>query len=94
LSVFESSRKMTVREQTAYDLGFHEGRNAAVIHGRWEKSEYNGFLRCDQCKDVYIPKEWLTDGKWSYCPNCCAKLGYEGKVVEIDQFNKMDGDSK
>ena len=45
-----------------------------VVHGRWEKAEYSGFLRCDQCKDVYINEEWLEDGKWNYCPNCGAKM--------------------
>ena len=45
-----------------------------VVHGKWEKAEYNGFLRCDQCKDVYINEEWLEDGKWNYCPNCGAKM--------------------
>ena len=45
-----------------------------VVHGRWEKAEYNGFLRCDQCKDVYINEEWLADGKWNYCPNCGANM--------------------
>lgn len=45
-----------------------------VVRGRWEKSEYNGFVRCDKCKDVYIDESWLTDGKWNYCPNCGAKM--------------------
>ena len=45
-----------------------------VVHGKWEKAEYSGFLRCDQCKDVYINEEWLEDGKWNYCPNCGADM--------------------
>ena len=45
-----------------------------VVHGRWEKAEYHGFLRCDQCKDVYINEEWLEGGKWNYCHNCGAKM--------------------
>lgn len=49
-----------------------------VVHGRWEKAEYNGFLRCDKCKDVYINEEWLADGKWNYCPNCGAKMDGDG----------------
>ena len=51
-----------------------------VVHGRWEKAEYNGFLRCDQCKDVYINEEWLEDGKWNYCPNCGAKMDGDENV--------------
>ena len=53
-----------------------------VVHGRWEKSEYNGFVRCDKCKDVYIDESWLTDGKWNYCPNCGAKMDGERKDNE------------
>ena len=49
-----------------------------VVHGRWEKAEYHGFIRCDQCKDVYINEEWLEDGKWNYCPNCGAKMDGDG----------------
>lgn len=52
-----------------------------VVHGRWEKAEYNGFLRCDQCKDVYINEEWLEDGKWNYCPNCGAKMDLKGETT-------------
>lgn len=45
-----------------------------VVHGRWEKAEYCGFVRCDQCKDVYIDESWLDDGRWKYCPNCGASM--------------------
>lgn len=46
----------------------------------WEKSEYSGFVRCSQCKDVYIDESWLEDGKWSYCPNCGAKMDGDGNA--------------
>ena len=45
-----------------------------VVHGRWKKSEYHGFLCCSECKDVYIDKTWFGGGKWNYCPNCGAKM--------------------
>ena len=45
-----------------------------VVHGRWEKAEYHGFLRCSECKDVYIDDTWVADGKWNYCPNCGADM--------------------
>lgn len=44
-------------------------------HGRWE--EINGYLRCSECKDVYIYEDWIEDGKWKFCPNCGAKMGEE-----------------
>ena len=49
-----------------------------VVHGRWEQTEHYGFLRCSKCKDVYVEDEWLADGKWSYCPNCGAKMDGDG----------------
>ena len=49
-----------------------------VVHGRWEKAEYHGFLRCSECKDVYIDDTWVADGKWNYCPNCGAKMDGDG----------------
>ena len=48
-----------------------------VVHGRWEKTEYHGFLRCSECKDAYVADEWVEDGKWNYCPNCGAKMDGE-----------------
>lgn len=45
-----------------------------VKHGRWERAEYHGFLRCSECKDVYIDDTWVADGKWNYCPDCGAKM--------------------
>ena len=34
-----------------------------VTHGRWEKAEYHGFLRCSECKEVSIDDTWVADGK-------------------------------
>ena len=66
-------------DKTMYHKGFKDGRESVeVVHGRWEKAEYHGFLRCDRCKDVYIPEEWMEDGKWNYCPNCGAKMDGDG----------------
>ena len=53
---------------------------AEVVHGRWEKAEYHGFLRCSECKDVYIDDTWVADGKWNYCPNCGAKKDGDGNA--------------
>lgn len=74
MSILEASRKMTSREQTAYDLGFHEGQNAAIVHGRWEKAHISGYLKCNCCKDAFIYGEWLESGKWNYCPHCGADM--------------------
>lgn len=55
---------------------------APVIHGRWEQSErlYAPYARCSVCQDIYIDRNWLTDGKWSFCPNCGAKMDGGGKA--------------
>lgn len=47
---------------------------APVVHAHWELAGNTGYLRCAHCKDVYINEAWLTDGRWSYCPNCGAKM--------------------
>lgn len=53
-------------------------------HGRWEKwnetwdkPEAKGYLRCSECKDVYIRWLMLVEGKWNFCPNCGAKMDKE-----------------
>ena len=45
-----------------------------VVHGRWKKSHIAGYLKCNKCEDAFIFEEWLESGKWSYCPNCGAKM--------------------
>lgn len=39
----------------------------------WEDCE-NGMVRCSNCKDAYVYKEWLKDIKWQFCPNCGKRL--------------------
>ena len=78
MSVLEASRKMTSREQTAYDLGFHEGQNSAIVHRRWEKDIY-GYVYCPNCLR-YMP---VTEDNGdisanNYCPNCGAKMDGDG----------------
>lgn len=46
----------------------------AVVHGRWEKSQYNGYLVCSACRDVYVFDNWVDNKKWNYCPNCGADM--------------------
>lgn len=48
-----------------------------VVHGRWVPSKYKGFCECSECHDVFVYTEWLTGGKWSFCPNCGAKMDLE-----------------
>lgn len=48
---------------------------SATPSAKWVKCKYNGFLMCGNCKDVFIESNWLSDGKWNYCPNCGVKLG-------------------
>ena len=42
--------------------------------GRWEKSEYKGYMRCSECHDCYVSERWVTDKKWHFCPTCGARL--------------------
>lgn len=52
-------------------------------HGRWE--EINGYLRCSECKDVYIYEDWIEDGKWKFCPNCGAQMDKEMLESEVSE---------
>ncbi len=73
MSVFEASRKMTGREQTAYDLGYHEGQNAAIVHGRWT-SYSTTMMECSVCK------RHTARHRFEYCPHCGAKM--DGGVID------------
>lgn len=65
---------MTIREQTAYDLGFHEGRNAAVIHGRWTPNIVNNYgIKHTRGFNASCCGRW-NHVKTAYCPNCGAKM--------------------
>lgn len=48
---------------------------APVVHGWWIESEnFKGYMVCSICHDSYVEPEWITTGKWAYCPNCGAKM--------------------
>ena len=48
---------------------------AEMRHARWEKApKFEHVLRCSECKDVYVEDDWIVGRKWSYCPNCGAKM--------------------
>jgi len=70
MSIFETSRRMTAREQAAYDLGFHEGKNSAIQHGRWEWDNRFHDYTCSECRnwDLKTP---------NYCSNCGARMDGE-----------------
>ena len=62
--------------EEAYKNGYEAGKKEAVevVHGHWDESKPSGYCCCSHCRDVYILEEWLSDGKWNYCPNCGAKM--------------------
>lgn len=44
-------------------------------NGHWKKHKnMHGFVYCSACRGVYLDVEWLADGKWTFCPNCGAKM--------------------
>ena len=51
---------------------------APVRHGKWEpRNDVIGFDRCSVCHDCNIYDDWADGEKWSYCPNCGAKMDGE-----------------
>ena len=81
MSIFETSRRMTAREQAAYDLGFHEGKNSAIQHGRWKKNWHDNNLigheyeECSVCGCMISDTEKFWD--CNFCPNCGARMDGE-----------------
>ena len=71
---YERSRGWLGAMQLLYDAPTIEPESLRA-HGRWE--EINGYLRCSECKDVYIYEDWIEDGKWKFCPNCGSKMDKE-----------------
>ena len=51
-----------------------------VVHGRWERTEHHGFLRCSKCKDVYIDDSWVADGKVELLPQLRCKDGRRKEI--------------
>ena len=79
---FESSRRMTAREQTAYDMGYEMGKHDAVAHGRWDDDHKCTVCRkealCEEKPDPYahgLLSLFYVDS--NYCPNCGAKMDAE-----------------
>ena len=51
-----------------------------IVHGKWVPSKFSGIMTCSVCKDCLLENEWITRGKWNYCPNCGAKMDKGGKL--------------
>lgn len=82
--IMESVRKMKVKEQEAFDIGYlngyEQGRRdaveaAPVVYGEWGEWEHGGGHYCTVCG-----KDSLCDGVEeevlsNFCPNCGAKMG-------------------
>lgn len=82
MSIITSSRKMTAREQTAYELGKHD----AVKHGRWV-DRYGGkyanpLYDCSECKESALYEYrvnnlggyYTVQALSAHCPHCGAKM--------------------
>ena len=78
MSILTSGRKMTEKEQIAYELG----KLDAIKHGRWELHGCDDSLGCDyfctNCWGFSIDEdEFYYEGHfrpWNYCPYCGAKM--------------------
>ena len=58
--------------------------SAQPKRGKWVEHKSTGYLMCDQCRDVYINPEWLTDGRWRFCPNCGSYNGGGAKMEVME----------
>lgn len=86
VELIEKARAAMKKEELSCDLArnffFAEFllNNGVTIQkrGRWEEYvNIKGVVRCSECNDTYIYREWVDEGKWYYCPNCGAKMDLE-----------------
>ena len=45
-----------------------------VVRSRWVKSEFDGYVKCESCKNCYIQEEWAQPGRWNFCSHCGAHM--------------------
>lgn len=51
-----------------------------VRRGEWVDSDkYKGWQECSFCHGCYVDEDWVDGKKWSFCPNCGARMGIEGE---------------
>ena len=49
-----------------------------VVHGRWvEGGLFNDLAKCSVCGAKHFTMGFVYDNKFSYCPNCGAKMDKE-----------------
>lgn len=54
--------------------------------GEWEDAKQHGLCRCSVCKDCYIEKDYITQAKWNYCPNCGVRMkGAEDGTTDVER---------
>ena len=50
-----------------------------VVHGRWvEGGLFNDLAKCSVCGAKHFTMGFVYDNKFSYCPNCGAKMDGDG----------------
>ena len=54
-----------------------------VVHGRWvEGGLFNDLAKCSVCGAKHFTMGFVYDNKFSYCPNCGAKMDGERSKTE------------
>ena len=67
----------------AFDDGYEQGKNDAVQHGKWERTditEENGWAlyRCSCCNwHTTYYYSFIASPTYNFCPNCGAKMDGE-----------------
>ena len=81
MSIYESTRKMTVQEQEAYDKGYRMGKLDAIVYlytivyGEWIDPEYDDGGTTWHCSRCSQPVKAIC-GKpgVNFCSNCGAYM--------------------
>ena len=76
--IYENTRKMSVKEQEAYDLGYLNGKEAALRSHA--PDPITGLVPCDFCTDTFDQKPLLQENK--YKPYTCMM-----STISIEENN-------
>ena len=50
----------------------------SVVYGQWEETNRDDIFRCSNCGIEERVKTVMGMPDWKYCPNCAAKMLWEG----------------
>lgn len=48
---------------------------APIVRAKWvESEEFPRYMQCSNCGNCFIPREFASEYKWHFCPQCGARI--------------------